>query len=132
MSAALLASILSSVAYTSVRKLRESDHHLVVVFYFALVSTVVSVPLMAGRAIIPVGSEWLLLIGVGVVTQTAQIFLTRGLHRERAGRAMSISYIQVLFAATWGVVFFEELPNPLSVGGAALIFIGTLVVAREG
>jgi drug/metabolite transporter (DMT)-like permease len=31
---ALCAAILSSMAYTTVRKLRETDHHLVVVFYF--------------------------------------------------------------------------------------------------
>jgi drug/metabolite transporter (DMT)-like permease len=128
---ALCASVLSSLAYTTVRKLRETDHHLVVVFYFTLVSAPASVPLLIGHWVWPTPVEWCVLLGVGIVTQIAQICLTKGLHRERAGRAMSISYIQVLFAATWGGVVFGELPNLIGIGGAVLIFGGMLLVARR-
>ena len=51
--------------------------------------------------------------------------------RERAGRAMSVSYVQVLFAAVWGIIVFGDRPELLSVGGAALVFLGTLLVARK-
>ena len=40
-----------------------------------------------------------MLLGVAVVTQIAQVYLTKSLHAERAGRVMSISYVQILFAA---------------------------------
>ena len=126
---ALTASVLSACAYTSIRKLRSTDHHLVIIFYFSLVSAVASVPLTAGTFMWPQPHEWALLLGVGIVTQTAQVFLTKGLIRERAGRAMSIGYVQVLFAAAWGVLFFGNIPSPLSIGGAALVFIGSLLVA---
>jgi len=69
-----------------------------------------------------------LLLGVAVATQIAQVYLTKGLHAERAARAMSISYVQILFAATWGILFFDELPTPLSVAGAALVVSGTALV----
>lgn len=128
---ALCASVLSSIAYTLVRKLRETDHHLVVVFYFTLVSAPASVPLLIGRWLWPRPVEWLVLIAIGIVTQIAQICLTKGLHRERAGRAMSISYVQVLFAATWGAVIFGNFPNLIGIGGALLVFGGTLLVARR-
>ena len=126
---ALTASVLSACAYTSIRKLRATDHHLVIIFYFSLVSAGASIPLTAGAFLWPGRHEWALLIGVGIVTQTAQVFLTKGLLRERAGRAMSIGYVQVLFAAAWGVLFFGDIPSPLSFGGAALVFIGSLLVA---
>lgn len=126
---ALTASLLSSVAYVTVRKLRETDHYLVVVFYFPLISTPASVPLLVGRVVWPTTIEWLLLLGVGIVTLIAQVFLTKGLHSEKASRAMSISYVQVVFAATWGILFFEEKPNLLGIAGAVLIFIGILLVA---
>jgi drug/metabolite transporter (DMT)-like permease len=128
--AALGAAILSSIAYTAVRGLRETDDPLVVVFYFPLVATPASVPFMITRALWPTPLEWLLLVGVGVVTQIGQVFLTKGLHRERAGRATSMSYIQVVFAATWGLLFFHEIPNALSIVGAVLILCGMLVVSR--
>ena len=41
---------------------------------------------------------------------------------------MSISYAQILFAATWGLLFFDELPGPLGIAGAALVFLGALLV----
>jgi drug/metabolite transporter (DMT)-like permease len=128
---AVAASIMSSVAYTTVRKLGETDHHLIVVFYFPLVSIPAVLPLMVGRVIRPTPVEWVLLLGVGVVTLVAQVFLTKGLHRERAGRAMSVSYIQVVFAATWGMLLFNESPNLMAVAGAVLIFAGTLLAARR-
>jgi drug/metabolite transporter (DMT)-like permease len=112
------------------KKLRESDDPLVIVFYFPLVATPAAVPFMIGRAVWPTPFEWLLLVGVGVVTQVGQIFLTKGLHREKAGRAMSMSYVQVVFAASWGFLFFRETPNSLTILGAALILGGMLVVSR--
>jgi len=128
---ALVASVLSACAYTTIRSLRHTEHHLVIIFYFSLVSTVASVPLAARHFVWPTPFEWALLIGVGIATQTAQLFLTKGLQRERAGRAMSISYVQVIFAAVWGVLFFGDHLEPLSIGGAVLIFVGSLLVARR-
>jgi drug/metabolite transporter (DMT)-like permease len=127
---ALVGSLFTAVAYTTVRKLRESDDALVVIFYFPLIGTPLSIPLMAGNAIWPTPPEWLLLVAVGVVTQVAQIFLTKGLHLESAGRAHSIGYLQIIFAALWGVMFFEDLPNTLGIVGAVLVAGGTLLVAR--
>jgi drug/metabolite transporter (DMT)-like permease len=129
-SVALCAAVCSSIAYTTVRGLRGTDDPLVVVFYFPLVATPAAVPFMIGNAVWPTAVEWLLLIAVGVITQFGQVFLTRGLHLERAGRATSMSYVQVIFAAAWGFVFFREVPNSLSMAGAALILLGMLLASR--
>ena len=119
------------MAYTAVRKLRESEHHLVVIFYFPLIATPLSIPVMAPYLLWPTPLEWGLLLGVGIVTQIAQIYLTKGLHAERAGRAMSMSYIQIVFAALWGMIFFSEYPSLLSIAGAGLVVGGTLLVAKS-
>jgi drug/metabolite transporter (DMT)-like permease len=127
---ALLGAVFSAVAYTAVRKLRETEHHLVVVFYFPLLATPAAIPLTMTHAVWPTPSGWLLLLGVGIATQIAQVYLTRGLHAERAGRAMSISYVQIVFAALWGAVVFGDRPNRWSLLGAVLVVLGTLVAAR--
>jgi drug/metabolite transporter (DMT)-like permease len=129
--AALASSLMSSVAYVTIRKLRETDHALVVIFYFTLISVPLSVPFMAGHLEWPTPFEWVLLSSIGVVTYIAQVFLTTGLHRERAGRAMSISYVQVVFAALWGFLVFRETPGPVGIAGAALVFAGMLIVAGK-
>jgi drug/metabolite transporter (DMT)-like permease len=128
---ALTAALLSSVAYTTVRKLRDTDELLVIVLYFPLVAAPASLPFVAlSHPVWPNRLEWLLLVGVGAITQAGQIFLTKGLHLERAGRATSMSYIQVVFAALWGFLFFRDVPNWLAVAGAALILAGMLLVSR--
>ena len=43
-----------------------------------------------------------------------------------------MGYLQVVFAAIWGVLFFAEHPSPWTVGGAALILVSTIVLAGSG
>ena len=123
----LLGAILGGCAYVTVRKLRHSDHHLVVVFYFPLVSVIACAPLVSREFLLPTPAEWMLLIGIGVFTQIAQIYLTRSLNLEKTARAMSVSYLQILFAALWGFMFLSEIPNVLCILGALLVIAGTIV-----
>lgn len=127
---ALAGAVLSAAAYVTVRKLGASEHPLVIVFYFAWISTVGSLPLALPDALWPTATEWVILLGVGVSTQLGQVYLTRGLQLERAGRAMTVGYLQILFAAAWGASFFGEVPGPWSAAGAALIIGGTWLIAR--
>lgn len=118
---ALLGAILSAGAYVAVRKAGGAEPALVVVFWFPLVATPLSIPAVVGHWIWPTPVEWLLLIGVGVATQIAQVFMTEGLHREPAGRATAMSYLQIVFAAGWGLLFLSEVPDVWTVLGGALI-----------
>jgi drug/metabolite transporter (DMT)-like permease len=120
-----------SGALLLIRKLRASEPPMVVVFYFALVSTLASIPLALPTAIWPTPMEWLVLLGVGACTQLGQVFVTLGLHLERAGRATAVSYLQVLFAALWGALLFAEYPDAFSLLGGLLILGSTLAVARR-
>jgi drug/metabolite transporter (DMT)-like permease len=128
---ALAGAVLSAAAYVTVRLLA-TEHHLVVIFYFAVISSLASVP---GTAIDPVApglAELLLLLGVGVSTQLGQVFMTKGLHLERAGRATATSLVQIVFAGVWGMIFFSQVPGPAGLAGAALIVAGILLLARRG
>lgn len=126
---AILGSIGAAVVYVIIRKLRTTDHHLVIVFYFPLIGLPLSVPTMLPSFRMPTLFELGMLIAMGVCVQIAQIHMTRGLHREPAGRATAVSYVQVVFAFLWGVLFFNERPPLLSVAGATLILIGVIIVS---
>jgi drug/metabolite transporter (DMT)-like permease len=129
---ALISSFLSSGAYISVRKASKTEHTWVIIFYFALFSTLFGIPLAAPVALMPQGGEWLLLLGVGVTTQLAQMCLTRGLSLIPAGRAITIGYAQILFAGLWGALFFSEYPDLWTVVGACLVIFGTAIVSIRG
>jgi drug/metabolite transporter (DMT)-like permease len=121
----------SSMAYVSVRKLGATEHATVIVFYFALVSVIASVPTALPGAVWPTPMEWLVMLGIGVSTQLGQMCITHGLRMERAGRATATGYLQIVFAAMWGIIFFAELPDWGTFLGAALIIGSTLALARR-
>jgi len=130
----LFGAVSAATAYVIVRKLRATEHPLVIVFYFPFVSTLGGAPTAAITNLQwPTLWEWVFLIaGVAGCAQIAQVLLTNGLHRIRAGRAMSVSYLQIVFAALWGLLVFGEIPNLWSVTGAALVIGGTILTARSG
>jgi drug/metabolite transporter (DMT)-like permease len=128
----LAAAVCSAGAYVTVRSLRDREDPLVIVFYFALVSVACAVPTALPGAVWPTRAEWAVLLGVGVSTQLGQVAITRGLHLERAGRATAAGYLQIVFAALWGVLFFAELPDAGTAVGAVLIVGSTLALARRG
>jgi drug/metabolite transporter (DMT)-like permease len=127
----LLGAMLSGAAYVGVRELSRTEHPLVIVFYFPLVTVPAALPGALANLVLPTPREWLLLLGVGITAQVGQIYITRGLKREPAGRATAMGYLQVVFAALWGLAFFGEIPDAWTLGGSALILACALALAME-
>ena len=127
----VLGALFSSTAYISVRKLGATEHPAVIVFYFSFVSVIAALPTALPGALWITPTEWLVLLGLGISTQVGQIALTHGLRLERAGRATATGYLQIVFAALWGIIFFAELPDWGTFLGAALIIGSTLALARR-
>jgi len=128
--AALGGAVLTAVAYVGVRELSRTEHPLVIVLWFPLVSLPASLPATLATGVRPRGVEWLVLLAVGVFAQLGQVCLTRGLALEPAGRAMALGYVQIAFAALWGVLFFDEVPGLPTLLGTVLVVAGTAIGAR--
>jgi drug/metabolite transporter (DMT)-like permease len=124
---ALGGAVFTSLAYVSVRSLGNSEHPLVIVFYFPLVALPLSLPLVALNPVLPNPTELIWLIGVGLFTQLGQVYLTRGLTALPAAQATAISYVQVAFAGLWGWMVFGESIDGWTVAGAGLVLAATLV-----
>ena len=131
---ALLGAVCASSAQVLIRKLRKTEHPLVVVFYFPFVATLGGLPTAAITELQwPTLWEWAMLIGgVAGCAQAAQVLLTKGLHNEKAARAMAVSYLQIVFAAGWGLLVFGETMDSWSVAGALLVIVGTSFAASKG
>jgi len=124
---AVAGALFTALAYVSVRSLGQSEHPLVIVFYFPLVALPLSLPLVALHPVLPTPGEVAWLIGVGVFTQLGQVYLTRSLTTLPAARATAISYVQVVFAGGWGWLLFGETIDGATIAGAALVLAATLV-----
>jgi len=126
---ALMGALASGTAYTLVRKMRTTEHPLVIVFYLPLLSVPISLPFALADWRWPNATEWLLLVGVGITTQLAQVSMTRGLQLERTARATTVGYLQVAFAVTWGAIVLGEIPDFWTLAGATTIIGSTLVLS---
>ena len=127
---ALLGAAFSAVAYVTVRKIGTREHPLVIVFWFPLVATPLSLPAVLEVWVWPTAPGWALLLAVGLLTQVAQVLMTRGLQLEPAGRATAVSYLQVVFATLWGVLVFGERPDAWTLCGATLIVSSAFLLLR--
>ncbi len=124
----MLGALFGASASIVVRKLR-TEHPLVVVFHFPLLVVPLTLPFVIPVWVAPTPTEWLLLLAVGLVTQFGQLKMTQGLSMEPAARATAFSYVQILFSFALGFALFHEVPTRLTWIGAALVTVGTLIVA---
>ncbi len=125
---AVAGALFSATAYVTVRMLRGADDALVIVFYFPVVTVPLVLPFAILEWVAPTIAEWIVLLGIGVTTQIAQVYMTRGLQLEPTGRATAVSYLQIVFAAIWGALLLGERPDVWSGLGAVIIVGGTLLI----
>ena len=127
----VLGALFASFAYAAVRKLGATEPPILVVFYFPAVAVPVSLPFAISEWVWPDAEGWLLLVSVGAATQAAQLALTKGLARERAGRATSVGYLQIAFAVAFGAALFNQVPGPWSWSGIALVISSVFFAQRR-
>jgi drug/metabolite transporter (DMT)-like permease len=128
--AALAGAVLSAGAYVAARRLTRNHDPLVIVFAFAFVSLLGSAPPTFSDFIWPKGLAWLALLGVGLGAQGGQIYVTKALQLEQAGRVMAVGYLQIVFAGLWGWALFQDVPDGWTFLGAAIIILSTFLVGR--
>lgn len=128
---AVAGAFFSACAYVVVRRLATREDPLVIVLYFPLVTVPATLPAVIADPVWPVGADWVALLGVGVFAQIGQVALTHGMRHETAGRATALSYMQVVFAALFGLALFGEQPGLGTLLGAALIVVGSLLAGRR-
>ena len=119
----------SGLAYNCIRHLRTTESTLVVVFYFPLVATPIMGVLSFFNWVKPQGMDWFYIVALGVVTQVAQVFMTKGIQSDSAGNIMTYKYVGVVFAFIYGYFVFKETYSFLSVFGIFLLLSGVILNA---
>jgi drug/metabolite transporter (DMT)-like permease len=116
----------AGLAYNSIRRLKDSEHPLVIIFYFPLVTIPITGIYLLGSWITPTLFEVAMLIGIGVVTQFAQFFMTKAYQSDTLSKISSIQYIGIVFAITAGYFLFDESYDFDSALGIILIIMAVI------
>jgi len=118
----------AGMAYNSIRKLKLSEHPLVIIFYFPLITIpITSLYLIFTGWQTPSIIELLILIAIGLATQFAQYFMTKAYQLEELSKISSIQYIGIVFALLAGVLFFDETYTIKSFAGIFMVLVGVVL-----
>lgn len=120
------AALFASIAHTFVRKLRDSDSPIVILFYFTLITTPIFAPLTCLHWVTPIGIEWLYCLGIGLFTHFAQLLLTKAYQIGQIAIVSNMYYLGIVFAFGFGYFFFGETytNNQILAVGLILLCLG--------
>jgi drug/metabolite transporter (DMT)-like permease len=124
----LVSAVFSGIAYNAIIKCTHTDEPVTVVMYFPLVAAPITlVALLITGYVIPQGIEWLLLLLIGILTQIAQVSMTRAFNSASAAKITPIKYIGAIYAVTIGYFIFDEELSLYATLGIILVLIGVLL-----
>ena len=124
---AIVGALMTSLAYICVRKLSAKENSLVIIYYFPLVSIPLSLPFLINNFVLPIGTDWLWILGIGFFTQIGQLCITEGLRLIPASQATSLNYSQVIFSSILGLLIFQEtITKEIYIGGLCVL-ISTII-----
>lgn len=119
-------SIFMGLAYNFIRKLKTSEHPLVIIFYFPFVMLPISAIWSSFVWVMPQGMDWLILILVGITTQIAQYFMTKSYQSAELSKVSILNYIGIIYALLFGFFLFDETFNIMTYVGMALVLSGVI------
>ena len=125
---ALASGALSGAAVTAIRMARRTESSWSIFASFSLFGLIATAPVALPGWINPNTTEWILLLGVGIVSIGAQLLMTSALRWVETVTAGVISQFGVVVSMILGAVWLSELPTPLALAGSALTIAGVVAV----
>jgi drug/metabolite transporter (DMT)-like permease len=117
----------AGMAYNSIRKLKDSEHPLVIIFYFPLVTIPLTGAYLITHWLAPTWFELTILLGIGIFTQFAQYYLTKAYQADVLSKVASIQYIGIVFALAAGYFLFDETYDLSSGAGIMIIVLAVIL-----
>ena len=134
-SAAMIAlggTVCYALASIYVRKLSKTDPATAIVFYYTLTSTLVSGLLLPFFWVTPSLGDFLVLMSIGVVGGIAQLTKTQAFRYADVAVIMPFDYSALIWATLYGYLIWGELPEALTLLGAAVVIAsGLYILFRE-
>lgn len=124
--------LFAALAQVTVRKLVMTERTPVIVFYFSLTATMLSLLTMPFGWVMPTLTEGLTLTAAGLMGGVGQILLTSSYREADASLVAPFDYASMLFALVIGYFGFGEVPTlTMLIGASIVILAGVLIIWRE-
>jgi drug/metabolite transporter (DMT)-like permease len=123
----LCAAFFTATAHFVVRKLRDTDHTAVIMFYFPLITIPCMLPFIFTEWKTPDAREWLFLLLIGITTHIGQLFLTKAYKYEEVKNVSFVYYLGIVLSFLYAFFFFDEFISWKSSFGVGLVILGMLL-----
>lgn len=129
--AALGAGFSVSLVALSIRQLQATEHSLTIVFSFCFYASVFSLLMAIPNFVIPSWKELLLLVAIGAVGLLGQILYTDAFRYAPAAEVQGFTFLEVLFAALLGMLYWGDIPTPSSFFGGICIVVSSVLILKQ-
>ncbi len=121
------AAFFAGLAYNIIALLKTSEHPLVIMFYFPLVTLPITGAFCLFNWYTPQGWDWFYLLCIGIMTQIAQYYMTKSYQTANLAKVSILNYLGVIYALVAGYYFFGETYDLRSLCGILVIVLGVLL-----
>lgn len=127
--AGISSAIIAAFAKTTVRRLGQTEGSDIIVFYFLLFGTLLTLPLLFVFWQPVTAEQWAWLGLVGVLSTAGQVGITKAFSVAQAGQVAMFTYLSLPVAGALGWFLWEErITLPLIIGTVIIVCAGSLSV----
>lgn len=124
---ALAGGLCAGLAYACIRQLgRLKVDFTFIVLFFSAFSCLVSVPFICFSYVPMTGAQFAILLGAGSGAALGQFGITAAYRYTEPRSIAAFDYTSVIFTAIFGLLFFAQVPDFLSVAGFAVIVLAAV------
>ena len=120
-------SFCAAMAFVTVRALTHTEPPVRIVFYFCLISTLISALPMFWHLRPYTSQEILYLVAAGIFATSSQLLLSHAYKLAPAGKIGAANYLAIIFAAVFAAILWQEYPDGYSLLGFIIILLALVM-----
>lgn len=130
--AGMFSAFMGAMAKTMVRRLGQTENSNVIVFYFMLIASGLSLPALLFYWQTPTLEQWGWLFVLAFLSTIGQVWITKAFTVAKAAQVAMFTYLSMPVAGLLGWVFWDEsITTPLVIGTLVIIAAGVLSVGAS-
>jgi drug/metabolite transporter (DMT)-like permease len=113
----------------SVRSLSKTEANYTIAFFFTFLCTIIGLcTALFGDWIMPTKIDFLIFIVMGLCGSIGNLLLTQSYRLSEASLVTPIKYLSLVFAILFGFFIWSEVPKVLTLVGATLVILSSLII----
>jgi drug/metabolite transporter (DMT)-like permease len=113
----------------SVRSLSKTEENYTIAFYFTSLCTIIGLSsIFFVEWIMPTKIDFLIFVILGICGSMGNLLLTQSYRLSEASLVTPIKYLSLVFAIFFGITIWGEVPKMLTLLGALLVILSSLII----